>query len=453
MHKFTLLIAGAFMTIMQTADAQDLFDASNERAYSIPNADAPELAALGDYNVGVTEIVFSDAARPDIVAALAGKNPIAQRNVPVTVWYPTEEKGSGTVYTGKLNFRPGTRPPEVPETYIFPGMATVEASPVTGKTFPLVIISHGYGNWATFLSYLGENLASKGYVVASIEHNDLPYTDLDSFNISFGNTILNRMRDQRFVIEQMLGLANSNNQLGRIIDPSNVGLIGYSMGGFGAMASSGAGYTHESPSLNQIPAAMLTGTLADDQFVQPHPALKATVAIAPWGGAPVNRAWASDSLKNIKVPLLFIAGDHDDVSGYDDGIKWLFEGATGAERHMLVYENGRHSIGGNPEPPFSHDYFDLTDWFNEPVWRRDRVVGINQHFITAFMNLHLKRDEGAKSYLDVEPLRSSDGEWPIRPGGYTGSTVSSGTQDGKPYWKGFQRRWALGLQMHKAKAK
>lgn len=455
MHKFFVLIAGITMSISQhstAATAQTVFDATEQRPYSIPNADAPELAKLGSYRVGIMELQFTDPARPNIIEALAGRNPIAERNVPVTVWYPTQEQGEGAVYTGKINFRPGTRPPEVPETYRFKGMATEGAPPVTEGQFPLIVISHGYGNWATFLSYLGENLASKGYIVASIEHNDLPYTDLASFNLSFGDTMLNRMRDQRLTIEKLVSLASSGDGLGAIINADHIGLIGYSMGGFGAIASAGAGYTHQSPSLNQIPAPMLAGMLNDEQFLRPHPALKAVVAIAPWGAGPINRAWSPDSLKGIDTPLLFIAGDHDDVSGYEDGIKWLFESATGADRHMLVYENGRHSIGGNPEPPFSHDYFDMTDWFNEPVWRRDRVVGINQHFITAFMNLHLKGDEEAASFMDVQPTRSSEGEWPIPSGGYTGGAYSSGDQDGKAYWKGFQRRWALGLQMHNAKA-
>ena len=435
--------------------AQDAFDILDEPAYSIPKADAPELAALGQFNVGVTEVTFTDQSRPNIVEALAGRNPVTSRDIAVTLWYPAVERAekSPVVYTGKLNFRPGARPEGVPETYRHSGIADVGAETVKGQRFPLIVISHGYGNWAGFLSYLGENLASKGYVVASIEHADLPYTDLASFNVSFGNTMLNRARDQRFVIEKLIEKANSEDEVGKIIDPENIGLIGYSMGGFGVMASAGAGYDHSGPSLNQIPASMLSGILADDQFIAPHPALKAAVAIAPWGGAPANRSWEPAALENIMLPLLFIAGDHDDVSGYENGIKWLYDGAINADRHMLVYENGRHSIGGNPEPPFADDYFDLTDWFNEPVWRRDRVVGINQHFITAFMNLHLKGDENARPYLEVSPLHSSEGEWPIPPGGYTGNEVSSGDQEGKPYWKGFQRRWALGMQMHRAKAK
>lgn len=441
------------ITQLETAGfAQSVFDATSDRPYSIPNADAPELAKLGSYHVGVKEFVFTDPVRPNIVEALAGRTPVAPRDVPVTIWYPTAEQGDGAIYTGKINLRPGTRPPEVPESYKYKGLALENAAPVSGVKFPLIVMSHGYGNWATFLSYLGENLASKGYVVASIEHNDIPYEDLASFNVSFGDTILNRMHDQRFVMDELSKLANGSDPIGAMIDTSNIGLIGYSMGGFGAMASAGAGYTADSPSLNQIPAPMLQGMLAGERFQAPHPALKAVVAIAPWGAAPANRAWTEDALTNITTPLLFITGDHDDVSGFEDGIKWLYEGTTKADRHMLVYENGRHSVGGNPEPPFSHDYYDMTDWFNEPVWRRDRIVGINQHFVTAFMNSLLKGDEAADAYLNVAPTRSSDGVWPIRPGGYTGGEYSSGDIDGKTYWKGFQRRWALGMQMHIAPA-
>lgn len=441
----------------ESSMAEDVFDATNDRAYSIPNADAPELAYLGKYAVGVTEHTFVDPARPSIVEALAGREPLAAREVPVTIWYPVEanstvEGAETATYTGKLPFRPGVRPEGVPETYNFGGIAIRDAKPFEGDRLPLIVLSHGYGNWATFLSYLGENLASKGYVVASIEHNDLPYTDFASFGVSFGNTILNRTRDQRLVIEKLVEMAAGENPVGRLIDAEAIGLIGYSMGGFGALASAGAGYDASSPSLNQIPAAMLAGLLEGEDFTAPHPALKAVVAVSPWGAAPDSRAWNMSAFKNISIPLFFIAGDHDDISGFEEGVKWIYDNANGTERHMLVFENGRHSIGGNPEPPIADDHFDLTDWFNEPVWRRDRVVGINQHFITAFMNQHLKNDPEAADFMNVSPLRSNDGEWPIPAGGYVGGAFSSGDHDGLPYWKGFQRRFALGLQMLRANA-
>ena len=454
-YQFAVALVLISMTT-ENSMAIDTFDATNERAYSIPTADAPELAALGPYTVGVTNILLTDSQRPNIAEALAGRPPIIAREITAHIWYPSisDTKYKPATYSGRLPFRPGVRPPEVPENYELKGIAHWEADIVKDKKFPLVVLSHGYGNWSTFLSYLAEYLASKGYIVASIGHGDLPYIDLPSFNLSFANTMLNRSRDQHFAIEALSNLADFGApKIEAAINTDAIGLIGYSMGGFGALATAGAGYDSESPSLTEIPRALLNGILEGTQLTKPHPNLKAVIAIAPWGGAPANRAWTKQALAKIKTPLFVIAGDQDDVSGFDDGIRWVYDNATGADRHMLIYQNGRHSIGGNPEPPIADDYFDLTDWFNEPVWRRDRVVGINQHFITAFLNLHLKKDASAATFMNVSPERSNDGQWPIKPGGYVGGAYSGGEHDGKAYWKGFQRRFALGLTMKRASAK
>ena len=40
-----------------------------------------------------------------------------------------------------------------------------------------MIISHGYPGNRYLMSHLGENLASKGFVVASIDHRDSTYDD------------------------------------------------------------------------------------------------------------------------------------------------------------------------------------------------------------------------------------------------------------------------------------
>jgi predicted dienelactone hydrolase len=45
----------------------------------------------------------------------------------------------------------------------------------TMEPMPLVIISHGYPGNRYLMSHLGEDLASKGYVVASIDHRDSTY--------------------------------------------------------------------------------------------------------------------------------------------------------------------------------------------------------------------------------------------------------------------------------------
>jgi hypothetical protein len=122
----------------------------------------------------------------------------------------------------------------------------------------------------------------------------------------------------------------------------------------------------------------------------------------------------------------------------------VFEHAVHSDRCLLVFENANHNVGGNPPPPEVMGDFVTREHFDEPVWRKDRIVAINQHFVTAFLDLYLKGDESRRAYLHPVVERSNDGKWPVKQGESTGAAFS----DGKTYWKGFQRRWALGLEMY-----
>jgi hypothetical protein len=85
------------------------------------------------------------------------------------------------------------------------------------------------------------------------------------------------------------------------------------------------------------------------------------------------------------------------------------------------------------------------DWFEDPVWRQDRIVGINLHFITAFLDRYVKDDASRAAYLDGLVPESDDGEWPASAGGNYGA-YSPGT-GGITVWKGFRRGHAEGLEL------
>ena len=213
------------------------------------------------------------------------------------------------------------------------------------------------------------------------------------------------------------------------VDDARVAVVGYSMGGYGALATAGAGYSKTGGSARAVPGGYFDPWLAGSpQFeARKRDSLKAVVAISPWGMQPPNNNWDAQGLAGIRIPSLFIVGDQDDVSGYEQGVRKAFEGAVNSERRMLVYENARHNVGGNPTPPEAMGSFAARSFFEEPVWRKDRIAAINQHFITAFLDLYLKGDESRRAYLDL-PEKSTEG-----------TTV----------WKGFQRRWALGMRMYR----
>src|SRR5512134_1119847 len=149
-------------------------------APSRPGIDAPELAGLGHFQVGVRTMTLVHAAQADVLAwdPAAGTAPLHDRELVVDLWYPAEvaEGAARETYSGSLP----AEPPAPPSHFTIPGIAVRDAPPATGR-FPLVVVSHGYSNAAIAFSWLTENLASKGYVVAAIRHEDPPLTDRSKF--------------------------------------------------------------------------------------------------------------------------------------------------------------------------------------------------------------------------------------------------------------------------------
>lgn len=308
------------------------------------------------------------------------------------------------------------------------GKALRDAPPKTGERYPLVIVSHGYPGSRVFLTWLTENLASKGYVVAAIDHTDSVMGAVRGF----ASTLLNRAADQHFTIDALAAMERQESHvLHGIMDAGRVAIVGYSMGGYGALAASGAGYSKQGGSARVVPGGYIDDWTAGSPKYDARPRghIKAMVAIAPWGAQPPHNNWDAAGLAGLRIPSLFIVGDQDDVSGYEQGVKRAYDGAVRSNRCMLVFENARHNVGGNPAPPEARAAFPTLESFEEPVWRKERITSINQHFITAFLDLNLKGDETRRAYLNVAVPRSNDGK---------DATL----------WKGFQKRWALGLELH-----
>jgi dienelactone hydrolase len=433
MRQFSILMSCALLVLSAGAGA------ATPRAPSVPPADAPQLAALGKHAVGVRTLSLVNPAQPDLLLGVrsGGKQTSSDRALEVHLWYPAKAgaPSPGGVYAARLPMSgaAGT-------TFTVPALASRDAAPA-GGTFPLVVISHGFGGWGTFMSYLGENLASKGYVVAAIDHADPAFTDGAGFMLSFGSVMMQRSRDQQFVIGELLRRARTGGDaVAALIAPQPVGLIGYSMGGYGALATAGAGYDANSAAFKGLPPGVLpaAGTAQ----------VGALVLLAPWGGQPASRAWSAKSLAAVGAPALVISGDQDDIVDYRQGVSWIFDALKGSRRHLLVYQNARHNVGGNPAPEAAAGDFVASEYFEEPVWRKDRLMAINQHFITAFLDLHLKGERAKSRYLDLAPAIANDAAWPLPFGSSSGAAYATGADATKGYWPGFQRRWALGLEMH-----
>ncbi|TSA87591.1 dienelactone hydrolase [Deinococcus detaillensis] len=419
--------------------------------------DAPALSARGQYAVGVRTISLVRKDVLDIAKAATltpAPNPLPRYDRPLTVevWYPATlaaDQSQMTSYTDYLGSGPGD-PKHPVVAFQFPGHAARDAAPnAAGGKYPLVIFSHGYPGSRYLMSYLAENLASKGYVVASIDHTDSTNAD----KAAFASTLLNRPQDDQAVLDAVAALSTSGSGfLNNLVDANNMALLGYSMGGYGALNFAGAGFADQV--LGFVPGNALTARQLGQFTVDPR--LKAVVAFAPWGGDAAVKSlgvnngaefgfWNKKSLAAVKVPTLFLVGSQDDVAFYQNGVKPLFENAVNSDRYMVVYQNARHNAAPNPPPAASYSSIDDYTHYSEAVWDMQRLNNLNEHFVTAFLDYRLKGKTDEAAYLNVPTPIAQDGKY---------SRNADGTlKADDTYWKGFLNRTALGIELYHLNAK
>lgn len=421
MKTLSLLLAATSLLSSATFAAQELYK-------NYPADVMPALSESGEFPVGVTTM---EVTYPEAAMTMEGK--METRALTLEVWYPAQKAPQKA--TKKTIYSDETRSGQVFE--IQADAARDVAIAESESKFPIVVISHGYTGYRTIMYYLGEHLASHGYVVAAIDHTDSTNKDVNFAQnpySGFPSTLLNRSRDQVFT----LNAVTSSEFFNASVDGSKAGVIGYSMGGFGAVSTVGGCYA-----FNDEAAATFTGTKDPAVIALVKQALntcaggkassedtlsawKAALALAPWGGQ--HQIFDVDSLNNINVPVLYVAGDNDDISGYD-GIRWLFEKTGSKDSKLLTIKNARHNVAPHPAPKEAFGNELDLGFYLEPGWDTQKLNAINEHFALALMNCHVKDMSEFCDYLKVE---GSSDQVPV---------------DGKKPapWKGFDDRWALGL--------
>lgn len=422
----SILVTLLFISIthLSSQEAQTVYSA-NEHPDMLP-----EMSKRGEGAVGVKTLTL---VNEDYKDPFTGEN--TPRSLKVEVWYPTNQTGAtDAVYTNQT--RNGI-------SFNIKGGAIRDASISTTTDVSLIVVSHGYTGYRTIMYYIGEHLASHGYVVVSLDHTDSTNEDVDPkvnpFS-GFKSTLLNRSRDQQYVLDYFSDASNSSQVFGESISIKNAGIIGYSMGGYGAINTIGGCYdfndeftmrmifSNDKQKISAAQAVFNTcaaGQPRDNFTVDPR--WQAMVSFAPWGGE--AGVFPDSYINNIKVPSLYISGDQDDVSGYES-IKRLHQQTTATESYLLTFNNARHNIAPHPAPKEAWESeYDFGHYY-EPAWSTQQLNRINQHFVLAMMNCHLQGDASACEYLDLSP------------------TSDQPRQDGKlsEVWKGFDNRYAAGMK-------
>lgn len=258
--------------------------------------------------VGRSGMMFTDADRSSWTDD--GDRPLA-----TTIWYPASEGAEETEWTVGV-FRAGW-------TALDAEFAT-NAGPL-----PLIVLSHGTGGAAAQLSWLAEKLASNGYVVAAVNHHG--NTAAEEAYLPQGFTLWwERARDVSAVIDALLG----DPRFGPRIDSLRVGVAGFSLGGYTALAVAGARVdraawgrhcdeNEAAPSCTLPPEAPFT--MSDvEALMSSDPDAKASLSEADrsfrddrvdaaYAMAPVlGPALAPESLAEIAIPVRIVVGESDD---------------------------------------------------------------------------------------------------------------------------------------------
>ena len=353
-----------------------------------PLPGAPELAARGSTVTGVRTILLTEREQPEVPRGLQnGKFPVYDRELQIEVWYPAcPDTGTvPAVYTDHIGRADlGNLVP-----FLMQGRAFRDAEPDSSAgPRPVIVISHGYPGSRFLLSNLAENLSSKGYVVLSIGHRDNTYEDFAAER-SLESALIHRSRDQRFVISELERM-NRQGFLAGMLQPDNVGLIGFSMGGYGALRTIGARFHREA--MQQF--SSLAEELREADDFHGIKAVKAAVLFAP------ATFWLDENrLEDLDIPTLWVCGTADHTVHYD-AVRCFWQNAVASDRTLVSYACCGHNVANNPAPRegLSASWEIYKRWA-DPVWDTWNLNNANAHFTTAFFARHLMRRTDVDRYL------------------------------------------------------
>ena len=419
----------AFISVAMSITASAAAAPTPEQLYTEQLPITPELALPGQYTVGVKtlEVVHEKQLNTQDFTSQV------DRPLTLEVWYPAQSQADTTQQASYENVTRLHKP------FSLKGTAHRDAQPKSDGAYPLVVLSHGYTGYRTIMYYLGEHLASHGYVVVGIDHTDSTTEDVDFIKAGFSgfpSTLINRARDQQFVLDYF---SQDNSDIAHITNTNDAAVIGYSMGGFGAINTIGACYDFHQQGLQRLgfpeDAAkqlmpVFNSCAAGRGSVDPR--WKAMIAYAPWGGE--TSVHNTKSMNEITVPSLYVAGDQDDVSGYEKGVKKLFEQTGSENKYLMVYENARHNIAPHPAPKVAYETDADLGHYIEPSWNNEQLNRINEHMSLAFLDCFVKKDDGKCAYL---PQRDN------------ATQVKDANGKLTKAWPGFADRWATGIRFYR----
>ena len=216
----------------------------------------------GELRVGTTVRSWADPSRAEILAASGDE----VRELAVQLWYPTGDVAGArsrylpdapVVFAALLQaLRDATSGRTSLPPFLFRKLAVsrtnavVDAAPLPGSRFPVIVAVSGFGGFRTANTILVEELVSRGFVVAGM---DQPYVSARTRR-SDGRVVMMRRRGHLYDdhppaevvahlaadVSLVLDALSSDPGLGASVDVDRAGVMGVSLGGTVAAAAARA---------------------------------------------------------------------------------------------------------------------------------------------------------------------------------------------------------------------
>ena len=293
----------------------------------------------------VEKISQTERNTEKFIASLEQNNKTINNKNNIEVNSEFEESGTFKPVKETINFYDRGRDRQITTDFYFPAKLT--------KKVPLIVVSNGLGAERKRFAELANYLTSHGFAVAVPEHPGSNQQRQQEFIKGLhqenfdGTDFMDRPLDISFMLDELTKI--DRERFNNFIDPNNVGIFGYSIGGTTALSLAGANIDYkqlaedckQTLDLTNISVLYQCRALeirSREKSLQDK-RIKSAFLFVPFGKSLFNTA----TLDKVKIPMLWQVVDKDFLTSLTKEQLPLYSLLQNSDRTLVIAENLPHS--------------------------------------------------------------------------------------------------------------